>query len=74
MGYLGKGTENLSCVVLKEKKNYIKDRAHALGWSASQFGGGIVDWYFAQGAPSLHPKDTVLQIPKFPEKNRYERI
>lgn len=74
MAKLGRGTDNLSVLMQEEKKGYIKTRAHAMDWSASKFGGAIIEWWLTQGAPKVHPLDRVIPVPEFAPRIRYLRL
>lgn len=76
----GYGKAIIASHVLKEKRDYLKDRADYIGWSPSSFLGAVVDYWFSQGAPKLHARDRVMPIPAFKtneeldqRKTRYKR-
>lgn len=68
MALYGTGTANVTTNVVKEKKAYIKQRAHACHRTESMFVEAIIDDWFKRNAPVMFDNDKHIPVPIFPKR------
>ena len=74
MGALGVGRKHITLRTTEEKHAYVFLRASKVPTSVADFGGDLLDWWLAQGAPPVNKYDKTIKVPHFRKVRKSYRL